>query len=90
MAEDWFRRKQWSEEIEIEFRARLKRSRGDWSRAQYLAIQGATLMRTIHTKRGIELCQEMLATYPAERVLIASCWHSIATGFRHLGDMGGW
>lgn len=80
----------WSEEIESEFRTRLKRSRDDWNRAQYLAIQGATLVGTAHTKRGIELCQEMLATYPSERVLIAGCWHSIGMGCKHLGDIAGW
>jgi hypothetical protein len=40
---EWFRRTTWTPEDEASFRARLKRSRGSFHKAQYLRIQAEHL-----------------------------------------------
>ena len=47
MAEEWFRRKTWTQEDREAFFARLKRSRGLFHKAQYLRVQAYELAETV-------------------------------------------
>lgn len=84
--EKWYRRTTWSPEIERQFRDRNARSRGDWSRAQYLAVQAAELVRAGFARDGIRLSREVLDTYPDEKGRWSPCWNTIADGHWSLGE----
>lgn len=67
MAKDWFRRKSWTNRDRDEFFLRLKRSRGQSSKAQYLRVQAAELLavRTEENARAATMLLEILLTeYP--------------------------
>jgi tetratricopeptide (TPR) repeat protein len=67
MADDWFRRKTWTEADRKEFFVRLQRSRGADRKAQYLRIQAVELLST-PTSEGVaaafELTEILLRDYP--------------------------
>jgi tetratricopeptide (TPR) repeat protein len=64
--DDWYRRTAWSARDREEFNARLKRSRGDSNKAQYLRIQAFHLAQVgLHTA-AIELVDRLLAEFPVE------------------------
>jgi len=55
--EEWFRNTTWNKDIDAEFEARLKRSRGSFHKAQYLRIQAGYLLdnptkTSIHSDLG--------------------------------------
>ncbi|MBL7964205.1 MAG: tetratricopeptide repeat protein [Flavobacteriales bacterium] len=63
---DWFRKKSWSKEDELDFFQRLGRARKD-GRAQYLKIQGIVLLETGDPKLldvAATLLQKVLDEYP--------------------------
>jgi len=67
--EDWYRNTTWTPQTAEAFRARLRRSRTDFHKAQYLRIQGTILASETDpdaTHAGIELLEEVLSTYPQE------------------------
>jgi len=64
--DDWYRRTTWSDRDREEFNARLKRSRGDFHKAQYLRIQAFHLSQVgLHTA-AIELVDRLLAEFPVD------------------------
>lgn len=69
MANDWFRRKSWTELDSSEFFDRLKRSRGPANKAQYLRIQAVELL-DVGTKEAalaaISLLRLLLQEYPVQ------------------------
>lgn len=80
--DDWYRNTEWNEQIESEFEARLKRSRGNFNKAQYLRIQASYLLdsqKTENQKKGIQLMERVINDYPEE---IFSTIH----GQEQLGD----
>lgn len=80
--EDWYRNTKWNEQIESEFEARLKRSRGNYHKAQYLRIQASYLLdseiKTLQEK-GIEYMERVISDYPEEK-------SSTILGNEQLGD----
>ncbi|MFC0019522.1 tetratricopeptide repeat protein [Roseibacillus persicicus] len=62
-SDDWFRRKTWSEEDEAEFFTRLKRSRGQFHKAQYLRIQ-ATYLEDEYPEIALRLIAMVIEEYP--------------------------
>lgn len=67
--EDWYRNTSWNKEIEEAFENRLKRSRGDFHKAQYLRIQASHLLHSSNAKiqeKGIELMKRVISSYPNE------------------------
>ena len=68
-SEDWYRNLTWNEEIEKEFDARLKRSRGDYHKAQYLRIQASYLIESsdFATQNiGVKLMLQVIEKFPTE------------------------
>ncbi|WP_067139607.1 hypothetical protein [Oceanivirga salmonicida] len=67
--ENWYRNTIWNEEIEKEFENRLKRSRGNYNKSQYLRIQATYLLSSsneIFEKKGIELMERVINFYSDE------------------------
>lgn len=80
--DDWYRNTEWSDQIESEFEARLKRSRGNSNKAQYLRIQASYLLdssKTENQKKGIQLMERVINDYPEETF-------STIHGHEQLGD----
>ncbi len=87
--DDWYRRKYWSPAIERAFRERLARSRLTFHKAQYLRIQGATLIERSDprcVRAGLALCREVIESFPDERSQHAACWNHMADAHRALGQ----
>lgn len=79
---DWDRNTTWSEEIEATFEARLKRSRGDYSKAQSLRIQASYLLdskKDSDQRAGVKLMIRLINDYPNETF-------STIFGHEQLGD----
>lgn len=80
--DDWYRNTNWNDQIESEFEARLKRSRGNFHKAQYLRIQASYLLdssTTENQKKGIQLMKRVINDYPEETF-------STIHGNEQLGD----
>lgn len=70
--DDWCRRTTWSVADQADFQARLKRSRSDLARAQYLLLQAESLRATGDPAlivAAIALIDEMVARFPNEVLL---------------------
>ena len=68
---EWFTKKYWNDEIEAEFYKRLKRSRHPFSKAQYMRIQAAILLRNtddVQRLKGVELMKKMLDEFPEDEM----------------------
>ncbi|MCO6510375.1 MAG: hypothetical protein J5I65_06245 [Aridibacter famidurans] len=63
MNDDWYRRKTWTETDQEEFFARLKRSRGQFHKAQYLRIQ-AGYLEEVEPSASLELLQRVVSEFP--------------------------
>ncbi len=67
--DDWYRNTVWNEEIEKAFENRLKRSRGDFHKSQYLRIQASCLLSSsneLFSSKGVELMKRVVSDYPNE------------------------
>jgi tetratricopeptide (TPR) repeat protein len=67
--DDWYRNTIWTKEIEEAFESRLKRSRGNFHKAQYLRIQASYLIDSPHKpsqEKGVELMHRLFSSYPEE------------------------
>ena len=67
MAEEWFRRKTWTQEDREAFFARLKRSRGLFHKAQYLRVQAYELAETGKQEAiaaALALIEMLIRDYP--------------------------
>lgn len=65
--DDWYRNKEWDDEIELAFRTRLNRSRCLYNKTEYLRIQAAYLLASsdpVLQGVGLSLMNELLADYP--------------------------
>jgi tetratricopeptide (TPR) repeat protein len=80
MPGDWFRNERWSPEIEREFYAKLKRSRGQ--RAQYLRIQAYSLVKT-EPLVALRLIDEYFAT--KDTSFVAAAYRDQAAALVALG-----
>jgi len=72
---EWYRNKAWNTEIESDFEARLKRSRGTFHKAQYLKIQGLELLDTLDERSqavGIRLLERLAEEYQIEEMQVAN------------------
>lgn len=58
--DDWYRSRSWSAEVEAAFYARLRRSRTDFNKAQYLRIQ-ASYLTSVRPEIALRLFDECLA-----------------------------
>ena len=80
--DDWYRNANWNDQIESEFEARHKRSRGNYNKAQYLRIQASYLLNSSlieNQKKGIQLMERLINEYPEETF-------STIHGHEQLGD----
>ncbi|WP_411767150.1 hypothetical protein [Winogradskyella sp. A3E31] len=80
--EDWYRNIEWNDQIESEFESRLKRSRGNYHKAQYLRIQASYLLDSKKSKlqeKGVEYMERLIKDYPEEKF-------STIHGIEQLGD----
>ena len=89
MANDWFRKKTWSDADRVDFFLRLKRSRGCGKKAQYLRIQalhlqdvGSPELLTV----AISLLDKMIEEFP-EKTQLASAYFQKAECLAALGDI---
>lgn len=83
--DDWYRNKDWDDQIEAAFRARLKRSRGDYYKTEYLRIQGSYLLSSDNSTSqavGLSLMNEVLTEYPDSKETIANKFDALS----ELGD----
>jgi tetratricopeptide (TPR) repeat protein len=62
--DDWFRRTTWSALDAADFQARLKRSRGNASKAQYLRIQAVYLAEAGNHEAALSLLDQQLRDHP--------------------------
>lgn len=86
--EEWFRRTRWSPEIAAAFEARLQRSRSKFKKAQYLRIQGLTLIMSGDencVRIGMGLTERVLAEFPDCRTETSSCLHALGTAYERQG-----
>jgi len=67
--DDWYRRTTWSDTDRSEFQARLKRSRGDFHKSQYVRIQAGYLFGAGLVFPAIELLQQLFDEFPHESQL---------------------
>lgn len=66
---EWYRNETWNKEIEQSFEMRLKRSRTNSRKAQYLKIQAGHLLdskKSRFKKKGVELLERLIDSYPEE------------------------
>jgi tetratricopeptide (TPR) repeat protein len=84
-SEDWYRRTTWTDQDREAFNARLKRSRSDGNKAQYLLIQAACLVQAGYYAPAIELLDRVLIEFP-ERIFLADTHHLKAVTFVRLGQ----
>ncbi len=85
---DWFRSTTWDPQIEAEFEKRLKRSRTRYNQAQYLKIQGLSLLPSAEAQtrgKGVELLRRVLSDYPDESTEVAHTHECLADHFRSEG-----
>ena len=71
---DWFRRRTWTDEDQVDFFARLQRSRGEFHKVQYLRIQALELHkadRLRHARPSLELLDMLVERWPDETQLAA-------------------
>jgi tetratricopeptide (TPR) repeat protein len=92
MANDWFRKTTWSEADQADFFARLKRSRGDGMKAQFLRIQAYHLEETQSlelVRVAVTLLDKMLIEFPqASPSELPSAYNQKATCLAALGKNG--
>jgi hypothetical protein len=84
---DWFRSTVWDPQTEQEFLARLARSRSDFKKAQYLRIQGLTLIMKgdpALIRTGMQLTRRVLDEFPAQRTETAACWSVLGDAHEKL------
>jgi hypothetical protein len=77
--EDWFRSEVWDDAARDLFETKLARSRSS-NHAQYLRIQGLTLVETADHKRveaGRGLLRRVLDEYPDEALEVASAYYAL-------------
>lgn len=87
---EWFRQTHWNPEIEAAFEARLCRSRTARNRAQYLRIQGLTLIETRVPELmriGMRLTLRVLAEYADAKFEISQCHHTLGRAYERLGEL---
>ena len=60
-----FRRTTWSAQDRADFQARLKRSRGDTTKAQYLRIQSLYLAESGYHEAALSLLDQQLRDHPS-------------------------
>lgn len=80
--DEWFRNTSWDSNIEADFEARLKRSRGAYHKAQYLRIQASYLLDSSVNdiqQVGLRLMDRLIKDYPTEEFIIIF-------GHEQLGD----
>jgi tetratricopeptide (TPR) repeat protein len=80
--DEWFRNTTWDSNIETEFEARLKRSRGAYNKAQYLRIQASYLLDNSDKEIqlvGVRLMDRLIKDFPTEEF-------STIFGHEQLGD----
>jgi tetratricopeptide (TPR) repeat protein len=91
MANDWYRKTTWGEADQVDFFARLKRSRTAYNKAQYLRIQ-ANYLEGVGSnemlKASLELLDKMFAEFP-EQTQLASAYTQKASCLAKLGDIDG-
>jgi tetratricopeptide (TPR) repeat protein len=87
--EEWFRRTEWTPQIATAFEERLRRSRTPFNKAQYLRIQGLTLIQTRQPallRVGMELTQRVLDQHSDSRGEISQCHHTLGNAHESLGE----
>lgn len=82
---EWFRRTTWSDADRQDFNARLKRSRGASSKAEYLRIQAFHLAEAGHHADAIELLDRLLGEFPDD-IHNAQAHVQRAESFARLGQ----
>jgi hypothetical protein len=83
---DWFRSETWNAQIEAEFEKRLGRSRTRFNKAQYLKIQGLTILASSETKaqeKGVQLLSRVVSDYPDQRTEVAHTHEILANYYKH-------
>ncbi|RKS42569.1 hypothetical protein BC962_3236 [Gillisia mitskevichiae] len=79
---DWYINSIWNEQIETEFEIRLKKSRSNFHKAQYLRTQAYCLLNSdikSFQEKGIQLMNRLFEDYPNEKF-------NVIQGNEMLGD----
>lgn len=85
MGNRWFENPYLDDGIEKKFFERLKRSRSDYNKAQYLRIQASYLMNNSDTKQqniGLKLMNEMLELFPNDSYNVMLAHSSLGRYYR--------
>lgn len=80
--DEWFRNTIWDSNIEADFEAQLKRSRGVYHKAQHIRIQASHLLESSEKdiqQIGVRLMNRLIIDYPTEEF-------STIFGHEQLGD----
>jgi tetratricopeptide (TPR) repeat protein len=89
MANDWFRKTTWSEADQVDFFARLKRSRTVGNKAQYLRIQASHLEEVGSpelVRAALTLLEKIFTEFPVQFEL-ASTYSQKASCLAKLGEI---
>jgi len=86
--DDWYRRSTWTAGDQQEFSVRLKRSRTQANKAQYLRIQASCLAEAGHHRAAVDLLDLLLRDFP-ERFELAQAHLQKALCLIELGDHEG-
>ena len=66
---EWYLGDNWDKETQQMFEQKLKKSRGNYNKAQYLRIKGSSLLKSKHSQErnaGVELLGRVINEYPNE------------------------
>lgn len=87
--DEWFRNTTWDSDIEADFEARLKRSRGAYHKAQYLRIQASYLLGSSDNdiqQVGVRLMDRLIKDYPTEEFSTIFGHEQLGDYYFNLGD----
>lgn len=89
--DDWYRSESWDDAARALFETKLARARGGFYRAQYLRIQGQTLVETRQRTRvdaGRELLHRVIEEYPHEEMEVAGAHYALGQSLFREGRYG--
>ncbi len=87
--DEWYRNTTWDSNIETEFEARLKRSRGAYNKAQYLRIQSSYLLLSSDKEIqlvGVRLMERLIQDFPTEEFSTISGHEQLGNYYFKSGD----
>lgn len=83
--DDWYRNKEWNDEIAAAFETKFRRTRQTWSRYQYLRIQ-AGLLRSRHPDVAFDMYRRSAELDGVEPAWLCMSYHDMSTVAARRGE----